>query len=98
MCARYKRVLPGPNEYPGKIYTWTSEAEARLVELVHAGLGYVSIAKLINLEFPQFNKVTSSAVSGKVRRMRLAAKSIATRLAAQAPRPVVRRLVRGQVY
>lgn len=65
-----RRRVPGLREYPGKIFIWSDESEARLLALVGDGVEVRDAAEILNREFKQRVKLTASAVCGKAFRLR----------------------------
>jgi glutathione S-transferase len=69
--ARVDRKIPGRNEYPGKHFIWTDEAERRLRSLIQRVMTMHEIANVLNKEFRQRVKLTKNSIVGKTFRMRV---------------------------
>ena len=71
--AGMRKYEMGNSDYPGLIFKWAPESEARLLELASSPLSKHEIAETINAEFPQAVATTGNAVVGKLWRLRNAA-------------------------
>jgi len=68
--ATVARVIPGPDDYPGKHFIWTPEAEQRLMALDSSDIQAKVAVEILNKEFRQPVLLTTNAVIGKLNRMR----------------------------
>jgi hypothetical protein len=56
-------------DYPGKNFKWTPASESRALELDRENYPASRIADALNAEFPQINRLSRSAVIGKLWRL-----------------------------